>query len=94
MADELMIQAEGLTKSYGETQALAGVSFGVPAGTILGLLGPERRRQDDGRADPDHAGRARRRRRRRWPGSTSFGTPARCGATSAWPPRTRRWTRC
>ncbi len=40
MADELMIQAEGLTKRYGETQALAGVSFGVPAGTILGLLGP------------------------------------------------------
>src|SRR6185437_8732632 len=40
MADELMIQAEGLMKRYGETQALAGVSFGVPAGTILGLLGP------------------------------------------------------
>jgi ABC-2 type transport system ATP-binding protein len=40
MADELMIQAEGLTKRYGETQALAGVDIGVPAGTILGLLGP------------------------------------------------------
>jgi ABC-2 type transport system ATP-binding protein len=40
MADELMIQAEGLTKRYGETQALAGVDFAVPAGTILGLLGP------------------------------------------------------
>ncbi len=40
MADELMIQAEGLTKRYGETQALAGVDFWVPAGTILGLLGP------------------------------------------------------
>ena len=39
-AGELMIQAEGLQKSYGETQALAGVDFGVPAGTILGLLGP------------------------------------------------------
>ncbi len=37
---ELMIQAEGLTKRYGETQALAGVDFSVPAGTILGLLGP------------------------------------------------------
>ena len=34
------IQAEGLEKNYGETRALAGVSFGVPAGTILGLLGP------------------------------------------------------
>ena len=39
-AADLMIQAEGLKKSYGETRALAGVSFGVPAGTILGLLGP------------------------------------------------------
>jgi daunorubicin resistance ABC transporter ATP-binding subunit len=37
---ELMIQAEGLTKRYGSTQALAGVDFSVPAGTILGLLGP------------------------------------------------------
>jgi len=38
--DEMMIAADGLMKRYGETQALAGVSFGVPAGTILGLLGP------------------------------------------------------
>jgi ABC-2 type transport system ATP-binding protein len=35
-----MIEAEGLTKAYGETQALAGVSFSVPAGSILGVLGP------------------------------------------------------
>ena len=40
MATELMIQAEGLTKRYGSTQALAGVDIAVPAGTILGLLGP------------------------------------------------------
>ena len=40
MADELMIQAEGLEKHYGATHALAGVDFAVPAGTILGLLGP------------------------------------------------------
>ena len=40
MADELMIQAEGLEKRYGPTHALAGVDFSVPAGTILGLLGP------------------------------------------------------
>jgi ABC-2 type transport system ATP-binding protein len=39
-ASELMIQAEGLQKRYGETEALAGVDFAVPAGTILGLLGP------------------------------------------------------
>ncbi|HEY3843032.1 MAG TPA: ATP-binding cassette domain-containing protein [Acidimicrobiales bacterium] len=40
MAERLMIEAEGLTKRYGETQALAGVNFSVPAGTILGVLGP------------------------------------------------------
>lgn len=37
---ELMIEAVGLTKSYGETEALAGVDFSVPGGSILGLLGP------------------------------------------------------
>ncbi|HEY2200567.1 MAG TPA: ATP-binding cassette domain-containing protein [Solirubrobacteraceae bacterium] len=37
-----MIEAEGLAKHYGETRALAGVDFAVPAGTILGLLGPNR----------------------------------------------------
>ena len=37
---EMMIEAVGLKKRYGETQALAGVDFSVPAGTILGLLGP------------------------------------------------------
>jgi ABC-2 type transport system ATP-binding protein len=40
MAPLNMIEAEGLTKAYGETQALAGVDFAVPAGTILGVLGP------------------------------------------------------
>ncbi|MFD8588066.1 ATP-binding cassette domain-containing protein [Streptomyces sp. NPDC059637] len=36
----LAIQAEGLVKRYGETEALAGVDLSVPAGTILGVLGP------------------------------------------------------
>ena len=35
-----MIEALGLAKRYGQTQALAGVSFDVPAGTVAGLLGP------------------------------------------------------
>ncbi len=38
--DRDMIEVEELTKSYGETQALAGVDFSVPAGRVLGLLGP------------------------------------------------------
>jgi len=40
MPPEVMIEADGLMKRYGSTQALAGVSFSVPAGTILGVLGP------------------------------------------------------
>jgi ABC-2 type transport system ATP-binding protein len=40
MRERLMIEAEGLAKRYGDTQALAGVDFAVPAGSILGLLGP------------------------------------------------------
>jgi ABC-2 type transport system ATP-binding protein len=32
--------AEGLRKSFGTTEALAGVDFTVRAGTVLGLLGP------------------------------------------------------
>jgi ABC-2 type transport system ATP-binding protein len=34
------IEAIGLVKTYGEVQALGGVSFSVPEGTVFGLLGP------------------------------------------------------
>src|SRR5262252_6863173 len=37
---ENMLQAEGLTKRFGTTQALAGVDLAAPAGSILGVLGP------------------------------------------------------
>jgi ABC-2 type transport system ATP-binding protein len=37
---QTMIEAEGLTKRYGDTQALDGIDLAVPAGTILGVLGP------------------------------------------------------
>lgn len=40
MTDRLMIEAQGLAKRYGDTQALAGVDLEVPAGSILGVLGP------------------------------------------------------
>jgi ABC-2 type transport system ATP-binding protein len=40
MAQLNMIEAVGLTKAYGETQALTGVDLTVPAGSILGVLGP------------------------------------------------------
>jgi ABC-2 type transport system ATP-binding protein len=35
-----MIAIEGLTKSYGSTQALKGISFEVPKGQVIGFLGP------------------------------------------------------
>ena len=37
---DTMIEADGLVKSYGQTRALAGVSFSAPPGSVLGLLGP------------------------------------------------------
>ncbi|MCW2545049.1 MAG: transporter ATP-binding protein, partial [Frankiales bacterium] len=38
MTDAVIV--EGLIKTYGSTRALDGVSFSLPAGTVLGLLGP------------------------------------------------------
>ena len=39
MTDEAIV-VEGLKKSYGAVEALAGVDFAAPTGTVLGLLGP------------------------------------------------------
>ena len=38
--DSYLVRAEGLTKSYGGTPALDHVNLTVPAGKIVGLLGP------------------------------------------------------
>ncbi len=40
MAGDAAILVEGLRKSFGSVQALAGVDFSVAHGTVLGLLGP------------------------------------------------------
>jgi ABC-2 type transport system ATP-binding protein len=40
MTDALMIEAHGLTKRFGSTQALGGLDLQVPAGSILSVLGP------------------------------------------------------
>ena len=37
---DTILEAQNLTKWYGKTQALANVSFSLPAGKIVGLLGP------------------------------------------------------
>jgi oleandomycin transport system ATP-binding protein len=40
MTADLIIEAEGLVKRFGGTQALRGVDLAVPRGTVLGVLGP------------------------------------------------------
>lgn len=39
-ADVNIVEARGITKSYGDVHALADLDLTVPEGTILGLLGP------------------------------------------------------
>ncbi|CAB4907839.1 MAG: ATP-binding cassette domain-containing protein [Actinobacteria bacterium] len=39
-SDSPVIEAHGLSLSYGSTRALDGVDLTVPAGTVLGVLGP------------------------------------------------------
>jgi len=40
MHDQPAIHAEGLSKTFGDVQALQDVNLTVPAGSVLGLLGP------------------------------------------------------
>jgi ABC-2 type transport system ATP-binding protein len=40
MSADVAIEADNLVKHFGETIAVAGVSFSVPRGSVLGLLGP------------------------------------------------------
>ena len=68
---DAVIRVDALRKTYGELVAVDGVSFEVRAGEVFGLLGPERRRQDDDRRGPRGPAQARfgrglgaRRRRR------------------------------
>ena len=82
MDNELMIEARGLTKRYGETVALDGVDLEVAAGSVLGVLGPNGAGKTTGvrilttltRSTPA---------RRGWPATTSCARPPRCAATSA-----------
>ena len=60
MSNDLMIEAEDLTKRYGETMALAGIDLAVPTGTILGVLGPNGAGKTTADPDPHHPGDPRR----------------------------------
>ena len=49
----LAVHCRGLVKRYdGGVVAVDGLDLEVRAGECFGLLGPERRRQDDDRRDP------------------------------------------
>ena len=48
------LRTHDLTKSYGGRTVVRGVNLDVASGEVVGLLGPERRRQDD---DVLHDGR-------------------------------------
>ena len=70
------IEVDDLTIRYGDHTAVDGLSFSAAPGTVLALLGPERRRQDlDGR-DPRGLPAAPRR--------------AGCGCSASTPPPTTR----
>ena len=74
--DDDAIVVEGLEKSYGSVEALCGVDFTAPTGTVLGLLGPNGAGkttavrilatllQPDGGTRPRRRARRRARRRR------------------------------
>ncbi|MEP7024651.1 MAG: ATP-binding cassette domain-containing protein, partial [Actinomycetota bacterium] len=40
MTDEMAVEADGLTKSYGKTRVLDGVDLRVARGSVFSLLGP------------------------------------------------------
>ena len=55
-----LLELDGLSKHFGGVRAVDGCSFSVAAGTITGLIGPERLGQDDA-LQPRHRLPARRR---------------------------------
>ena len=61
MSDHATVELVRVTKRYRGITALDAVDLSLRPG-ITGLLGPERRRQDDAAADPRHGARPRSRR--------------------------------
>jgi ABC-type multidrug transport system fused ATPase/permease subunit len=66
----VVIEAKDLKKGFGDRVLIDGLSFTMPRGGIVGIIGPERRRQDHpvqddrrpGEADDGESGSARRSR--------------------------------
>ena len=77
------VHVEGVVKRFGKTTALAGVDLDVEEGTVFGLLGTERRGEDDARPGAGHTARSGRRDGPRYLATTSFTTPRASGSLSA-----------
>ena len=70
--EEAIIRTAGLTKVYAEADfaAVDGLDLEIRAGEIFGLLGAQRRGQDDHRGDAHHARDPHRGDGLRWAPST------------------------
>ena len=89
-AMDYAIEARGLRKRFGDTQALDGVDLAARAGHRARRARPQRRRQDDRRAHPRHPAAGRRGHARSSPATTSPPSPPACASRSASPASTRR----
>ena len=58
---DLVVKAEHLRKGYGDRVLIEDLTFNLPRGGIVGIIGAERRGQDDAVPDDHRAGEARRR---------------------------------
>ena len=83
MSDGSMIEATGLSKRYGDTQALDDVDLQAAGGSILGVLGPNGAgKSTTVRMLTTHEP-ARRRHGAGWRATTSSPRRAPCGGSSA-----------
>ena len=60
-----VIEVEDLRKGYGDRLLIEDLTFSLPRAGIVGIIGAQRRRQDDAVPDARRPGAARRRRRSR-----------------------------
>ena len=88
-----VVRVRGLTKRYGDVQAVDGIDFEVAPRRGLRPARAERRRQDDDGRDPRGPARARRRRGDRARRGRRTATPTRSSRGSASASRRRRSTR-
>ena len=59
---DLVIECKNVRKGYGDRLLIDSLSFNLPAGGIVGIIGPERRRQDHAVSHAVGRGEAGRRR--------------------------------